>query len=422
MQHFDTSRFALPQDVLFILDTLHSAGYEAYIVGGCVRDMILCELHNTSKPPNDYDIATSALPDDVMRLFPYSIPTGAKYGTISVIMQSHSYEITTFRLDGTYSDARKPDSVRFTTSISEDIKRRDFSMNALAYAPHIGLVDEVGGVEDIINKRIVCVGEAKVRFSEDSLRILRALRFSATLGFSIESHTQEAIHMNAPLLCSVARERVRLELDKLLSGMYAESVLSAFLSIIRIVVPQPPTQCDFRVFKALRDTTQYVRWVCFLYPCKTYAREILESLKFDNKSKEHILTLLWHYDMPLCVGEVELRHIVVNLGGRERAQSILEDIARIKEAHIKVGIQKADTQNLKTFHHIVQNVLGQSIPLSLKELCINGEDLKHIGIKEGKQIGAILAYLLNQVLEDKLPHTRRDLLQAARNKLQEFKV
>ena len=106
MQHFDTSRFALPQDVLFILDTLHSAGYEAYIVGGCVRDMILCELHNTSKPPNDYDIATSALPDDVMRLFPYSIPTGAKYGTISVIMQSHSYEITTFRLDGTYSDAR----------------------------------------------------------------------------------------------------------------------------------------------------------------------------------------------------------------------------------------------------------------------------------------------------------------------------
>ncbi|WP_276891182.1 CCA tRNA nucleotidyltransferase [Helicobacter japonicus] len=420
MQDFDIT-FALPQDVLFILDTLHSAGYEAYIVGGCVRDMILCELHNTYKPPNDYDIATSALPNDVMRLFPHSIPTGVKYGTISVIIETAPYEITTFRLDGAYSNARKPDSVRFTTSISEDIKRRDFSMNALAYAPHTGLIDEVGGVEDIINKRIVCVGEAKVRFSEDSLRILRALRFSATLGFSIESHTQEAIYTNAPLLLSVARERVCIEIDKLLSGMYVECVLSAFLPIIRVVIPQLPIQCDFRVFKALRDATQYVRWACFLYPCKTYAREILESLKFDNKSKERILTLLEYYDMPLCVGEVELRHIVVNLGGRERAQSIFEDIVHIKEAHIKARIQKAEAQNLKAFHCTLQNVLGQSIPLSLKELCINGEDLKHLGIKEGKQIGATLAYLLNQVLEEKLPHTREDLLQAACDKLQEIK-
>lgn len=420
MQDFDIT-FALPQDVLFILDTLHSAGYEAYIVGGCVRDMILCELHNTYKPPNDYDIATSALPDDVMRLFPHSIPTGVKYGTISVIIETTPYEITTFRLDGAYSNARKPDNVRFTTSISEDIKRRDFSMNALAYAPHTGLIDEVGGVENIINKRIVCVGEAKVRFSEDSLRILRALRFSATLGFSIESHTQEAIYTNAPLLLSVARERVCIEIDKLLSGMYAECVLSAFLPIIRVVIPQLPIQCDFRVFKALRDATQYVRWACFLYPCKTYAREILESLKFDNKSKERILTLLEYYDMPLCVGEVELRHIVVNLGGREKAQSIFEDIVHIKEAHIKARIQKAEAQNLKVFHCTLQNVLGQSIPLSLKELCINGEDLKHLGIKEGKQIGATLAYLLNQVLEDKLPHTREDLLQAACDKLQEIK-
>ena len=432
MSHFNPSHFApkLPQDVLFILQTLYNAGYEAYIVGGCVRDMILCELYHTHKMPNDYDIATSALPKQVSALFAHSIPTGAKYGTISVIIKSHQYEITTFRIDGAYLNARSPQSVRFTPSLSEDLKRRDFTINALAYAPHTGLIDEVGGVADIVHRRIMCVGEARLRFTEDALRILRALRFSATLGFLIESTTKEAILDNAPLLLKVAKERVRVELSKLLGGEYAWRVLSDFLPLLHIIIPQLPMQCDFSFLQYMPKDKEELVWSCFLHPCAPYAKDILESLKFSNKCKERILTLLKFYDMPFTMNIVELRHIIVELGGRVNAQSVLEDVVVIKQALLqsqreresleditREGINRGQKEQVKEmarelerFNLLLHNVLCSTMPLSLGELCINGADLKGIGIKEGKRIGEILQTLLVQVLEEKIEHTPLALL------------
>ena len=208
----------IPEKVEYIINVLMKNGYEAYAVGGCVRDSIL------GRVPEDWDITTSAQPEQVKALFHRTIDTGIQHGTVTVMMDKEGFEVTTYRIDGEYEDSRHPKNIEFTSNLEEDLKRRDFTINAMAYNPKDGLVDIFGGIEDLNKKIIRCVGNANDRFSEDALRILRAVRFAGQLGFAIEEQTKEAIVALAPTLKNISAERIRVELDKLLMGKHPELI------------------------------------------------------------------------------------------------------------------------------------------------------------------------------------------------------
>lgn len=445
--HFNPKDFTpqLPESVEFILSQLQMSGYKAYIVGGCVRDMILHTLECSDNAglksdlayqnlPSDYDIATSALPSEVIRLFPRTIPTGLKHGTISVIYNNKIYEISTFRIEGTYSNKRAPDSVRFTAELELDLQRRDFTMNALAYSPQTGLIDKVNGLRDIINRKIMCVGEAYLRFDEDALRILRALRFAATLDFEIESHTDSALRECAKNLCFISKERIRDELTKLLCGRAAEKIMRKYGDVLCVAFGGMISFEGLEVRLPQNIESKAFIWALFLAQVcdggKTSKRDradkILESLKFDNKTRRYVSEILKACEIPLGIDRQEIAERIIALGGRESrgleyckqgcvnggmglsisGERILRDMIRLKMA---VVAQDSTQKRLKEFQKAMEQVLDSNLPLSLKELCINGEDLKRVGIV-GKDIGRILQILLEETASEKLEHSREALL------------
>ena len=445
--HFNPKDFTpqLPESVEFILSQLQMSGYKAYIVGGCVRDMILHTLECSDNAglksdlayqnlPSDYDIATSALPSEVIKLFPRTIPTGLKHGTISVIYKSEVYEISTFRIEGAYSNKRAPDSVRFTTELELDLQRRDFTMNALAYSPHTGLIDKVGGLRDIINRKIMCVGEAHLRFNEDALRILRALRFAATLDFEIESHTDSALRECAKNLCYISKERIRDELTKLLCGRAAEKIMRKYGDVLCVAFGGMISFEGLEVRLPQNIESKAFIWALFLAQVcdggktskKDKADKILESLKFDNKTRRYVSEILKACEIPLGIDRQEIAERIIALGGRETrgleyckqgcvnggmglsisGERILRDMIRLKMAMVA---QDSTQKRLKEFQKAMEQVLDSNLPLSLKELCINGEDLKRVGIV-GKDIGRILQILLEEIASEKLKHSREALL------------
>lgn len=453
--HFNPKDFTpqLPESVEFILSQLQMSGYKAYIVGGCVRDMILHTLECSDNAglksdlayqnlPSDYDIATSALPSEVIKLFPRTIPTGLKHGTISVIYNSEVYEISTFRIEGAYSNKRTPDSVRFTAELELDLQRRDFTMNALAYSPHTGLIDKVNGLRDIINRKIMCVGEAYLRFNEDALRILRALRFAATLDFEIESHTDSALRECAKNLCSISKERIRDELTKLLCGRAAEKIMRKYGDVLCVAFGGMISFEGLEVRLPQNIESKAFIWALFLAQVcdggKTSKRDkadkILESLKFDNKTRRYVSEILKACEIPLGIDRQEIAERIIALGGRETrefghlergcasekmsgdkelsisGERILRDMIRLKMAVVAQDSTQDSTQKrLKEFQKAMEQVLDSNLPLSLKELCINGEDLKRVGIV-GKDIGRILQILLEEIASEKLKHSREALL------------
>lgn len=451
--HFNPKDFTpqLPESVEFILSQLQMSGYKAYIVGGCVRDMILHTLECSDNAGfkgtlenliSDYDIATSALPSEVIRLFPRAIPTGLKHGTISVIYKSEVYEISTFRIEGAYSNKRAPDSVRFTTELELDLQRRDFTMNALAYSPQTGLIDKVNGLRDIINRKIMCVGEAHLRFNEDALRILRALRFAATLDFEIESHTDSALRECAKNLCSISKERIRDELTKLLCGRAAEKIMRKYGDVLCVAFGGMISFEGLEVRLPQNIESKAFIWALFLAQVcdggKTSKRDkadkILESLKFNNKTRRYIKEILKACEIPLETNRQEIAERIITLGGRETrefghlergcasekmsgdkelsisGERILRDMIRLKMAVVaQDSTQDLAQKRLKEFQKAMEQVLDSNLPLSLKELCINGEDLKRVGIV-GKDIGRILQILLEEIASEKLKHSREALL------------
>ena len=226
-------KIQIPNSVQFIIHTIEQAGFEAYAVGGCVRDSIL------GRTPDDWDITTSAKPEEIKRLFRHTVDTGIQHGTVTVLIKKECYEVTTYRIDGEYEDSRHPKNIEFTSNLEEDLKRRDFTINAMAYNPKDGLVDIFGGIEDINKKIIRCVGNANDRFSEDALRILRAVRFAGQLGFAIEEQTKAAIVALAPTLKNISAERIRVELDKLLMGKHPELIrVASETGICKVVLPE----------------------------------------------------------------------------------------------------------------------------------------------------------------------------------------
>lgn len=449
--HFNPKDFTpqLPESVEFILSQLQMSGYKAYIVGGCVRDMILHTLECSDNAglksdlayqnlPSDYDIATSALPSEVIKLFPRTIPTGLKHGTISVIYKSEVYEISTFRIEGAYSNKRAPDSVRFTTELELDLQRRDFTMNALAYSPQTGLIDKVNGLRDIINRKIMCVGEAHLRFNEDALRILRALRFAATLDFEIESHTDSALRECAKNLCSISKERIRDELTKLLCGRAAEKIMGKYGDVLCVAFGGMISFEGLEVRLPQNIESKAFIWALFLAQVcdggKTSKRDkadkILESLKFDNKTRRYVSEILKACEIPLELDKQEIAGRIIALGGRETrgleyckqgcvnggmglsisGERILRDMIRLKMAVVAQDSTQDSTQKrLKEFQKAMEQVLDSNLPLSLKELCVKGDDLKALGIV-GKDIGGILQILLEEIASEKLEHSREALL------------
>ena len=385
-------RFELPPGALEVLRRLNAAGHQAYAVGGCVRDLA------RGVPPHDYDICTSALPAQTERCFAGErvVETGIKHGTVTVLMAGEPYEITTFRTDGDYLDGRHPQSVAFTDSLTEDLRRRDFTINAMAYHPDIGLRDPFDGQADIARRMIRGVGDAGARFSEDALRILRALRFAAELGFDIAPDTARAMRELSGRLALISRERIAAELLRALNGINAVPVLQAFDTVLLAALPDYPAAALPEALHALAilprgDTV--LRLAVLLSPCGAAGGRVLASLKPSRALSSQVLALtaaagadISRAELPLWLarlGETQLRRLLT-LQGREELLACLPAL------------------------------LAQHPPLTLGELQINGRDLTAAGLPAGAELGRTLNALHRRVLLGELPNERGALLAAAK--------
>lgn len=386
--------FKLPKSVEFILDKIHAAGYEAFVVGGPVRDML------RGVTPSDYDITTSARPEETKKIFAdmKTVDTGIQHGTVTLVLDSLPYEITTYRIDGEYLDARHPEGVEFTENISLDLLRRDFTMNAIAYNPKIGIVDTTGGAEDIKAKIIRCVGEPSKRFSEDALRIMRALRFSATLGFEIERGTADAIFDLKEKLDFVSRERVYSELKRMLSGEFVGGVLDSFISVLWGTVPEWAEIKDIENMNFSRDFT--VNLIALFAKSGASAdayAERMRALRADGatiKAGYAVLSALGKYSFD----RDGLISLCLDIGAEH---------ARLA-ARVAICLGVADRAALDLLDGIIEDT-----PLTLADLKISGKDLISLGFA-GEEIGKTLSALLNATAHGTVKNEKDALIAVAK--------
>ena len=422
-------RIELPEKVEYIIETLQSAGYEAYAVGGCVRD---CMLH---REPKDWDVTTSADPYEVKALFRRTVDTGIKHGTVTVMFGENGYEVTTYRLDGEYEDARHPKEVTFTKSLREDLKRRDFTINAMAYNHKDGLVDLFGGEKDLERRIIRCVGIPGERFDEDALRILRALRFSAQLGFVIEEETETAIKARSTHLNKISAERIRDELNKLLLSVSPERLIAVNdCGIADVVLPETVAflrlgQPAFVVLQGLRDyagqgydthTELILCWATLLNAALLQTgvkdakkrgfvvKRILQRLKFDNDTISKAASLTEYStqvpEADLCVIRKQMHRM-----GEEVFDLWLMFASGIRFPDMRQGF--ADTT--EQIRQMVKEMRSAPYCVSLKQLAVSGSDLIAAGRKPGVALGETLEFLLEQVLEHPEWNNREKLLAIA---------
>lgn len=432
----------MPENANRIIHTLQDAGYEAYIVGGCVRDAML------GREPDDWDITTSATPEEVKALFCRTIDTGIAHGTVTVMFGKEGYEVTTYRVDGKYEDHRRPASVTFTASLIEDMKRRDFTINAMAYNEEEGLVDHFDGIGDLKKQIIRCVGNPKERFDEDALRILRAVRFAAQLDFQIDENTRKAIRNQSVFLRDISAERIHVELTKLLVSKHPERLRAAYeLGVTAVVLPELDRMMEtsqnnkHHIYSVGEHTlnvvkevppTETLRWAALLHDVakpvtKTtdekgdhfyghnevgakMARKILLRLKFDNATIAKVERLvLWHdYGMGEKPTLRSFRKSLSKMGA-----DMFEDYVYIKRADIlaqSAYMQEQKLANLEQLKIYYRQILEQQQCLSLKDLEVTGKDLIEQGMKPGKEIGDMLHYLLECVLENPEQNQRDTLL------------
>lgn len=436
----------IPKDVEKIIEHLNSAGYEAYVVGGCVRDSIM------EKTPHDWDICTSATPEVVKSLFSHTAYYGMKHGTITVFADKEGYEITTFRAETDYSDHRHPDTVEFVTDLNSDLSRRDFTINALAYNNESQLIDVFNGLDDIRNQIIRCVGNADERFKEDALRILRALRFAATLGFDIEDKTSEAIHYNVHLLKYIAEERKRDELMKLLGGNYTTKILLEYSDVIAEVIPEIQLCVGFNqnnryhcydvyehmVHAVENGITPIEKFALLIHDigkphCYTedkkgghfyghpaiseeIAKDVVNHLKFDNDSKKTILELVKYHDIEIPITKKSVLKLLNRLG-EERALQLMDVKLADILAHAP-GTQDALIEKWKIFNRLLGEVLVEEDCFSRKNLAVNGNDIKALGVAEGPEIGQIIQTLMDEITSEQIANEKEVLLNRA-NELKE---
>ena len=439
-------KIALPEKLSFIINTLMRAGYEAYAVGGCVRDVML------NRTPMDWDITTSAKPHEVKQLFGHTIDTGILHGTVTVMLEQEGFEVTTYRIDGEYEDARHPKEVSFTSDLLEDLKRRDFTINAMAYNDTQGLVDAFDGVGDLKRGIIRCVGRATERFSEDALRMLRAVRFSAQLGFVLEEETRAAIVELAPNIAKVSAERIQMELVKLLTSNHPEEIRTAYeTGLTAVFLPEfdrmmetaqnNPHHCytvGEHTLMALQgvEADKVLRFTMLLHDvakpvCRTtdengtdhfyghpqkgseMARMILRRLKFDNDTTDRVSALVrWHDDNP----ELSPRSVrrAISRIGLERYPALFA----VKRADTLAQSMYRREEKLKYLHDyemLYQEVMEKQQCLTIKQLAVTGSDLIEAGMQPGKEIGSVLKKLLELVLEDPELNTKEKLLKQVHN-------
>lgn len=431
----------LPEKVNRIIHTLQSHGYEAYAVGGCVRDSIL------NRVPDDWDITTSATPLETKALFPKTFDTGIEHGTITVLIDKDAFEVTTYRVDGKYEDSRHPSEVTFTRSLKEDLLRRDFTMNAMAYNEEEGLVDIFGGMQDLENKRIRCVGNASARFGEDALRILRAVRFAAQLGFDIDKETQVAIQELSPTLANISAERIQVELIKMLTSSNPGMLKKAYeLGITKVILPefdammqteqenphhqysvgehtlksmeaiQPDkvlrmTMLFHDIAKPLMKTMDQNGVAHFkMHDTKgsEMAKQILKRLKFDNDTINKVVKLVLYHDYRMPAEEKNVRK-AMNKIGEELFPHYLE-VRKADTLAQSAYMQEEKLQNIEDVKRCYEEILKRGECVSLKTLAITGSDLIANGMQPGKEIGNVLDKLLELVIEHPEYNTKETLL------------
>ncbi len=379
---------SVPRSIRAALEILASQGFDAYLVGGCVRDWLM------GNEPHDFDITTSATPDEMKRVFADHrvIETGIKHGTLTVIIEGEPIEITTYRVDGRYVDNRRPESVSFTPDLHEDLKRRDFTMNAIAYGLD-GICDLFDGRRHIEERRIVCVGEADMRFNEDALRIMRAMRFSATLGFEIAPATKRSIHKNAALLENISAERKLAELTKLICGKNAGAVLSEFSDVLRVILPILDRLENLDAFCSQAPNRE-LRFAALLEPLGAQtAVQALTALRADNRLIHTVSRLISNAHTKVTAYPDALR--LIHALGWETAELL------------------ADYQHDRRFAEFINRAKAEHACVSEKDLAINGNDLIDLGIPTGAQLGDTLSALLNLVIDGEVANERTTLLSAA---------
>lgn len=428
-------RINIPNGAREIIEVLTCTGYEAFVVGGCVRDSLL------NLNPHDWDICTNAKPDQVEACFPNNriIETGMKHGTVTIVMDDESYEVTTYRIDGDYSDGRHPDHVEFTDDLIADLSRRDFTINAMAYSPTKGLIDPFDGQKDLETKRIKTVGNPEDRFSEDALRILRALRFSSVYGFHIEYLTSNAIINMQNSLEKISAERIQSELVKLLMGQDSFKILMLYSDVICTIIPEFGPCVGFEqnnryhkydVYEHIMQATQYykgkdvtVKLALFLHdiakpqcytedaeghghfyghptPSSEIANTILSRLKFDNKTREDVVQLIFYHDTKITPTTRSVRRML-NKIGEEQYRRLLNIQAADISAHAHI-IGDDRFIRLGQVESIIDELIAQQQCFSLKDLAVKGRDIIEIGIPEGPKVGECLKYALNKVLDEEL--------------------
>ncbi|MGE4284223.1 MAG: CCA tRNA nucleotidyltransferase [Clostridia bacterium] len=438
----------IPNGVVCILDQLNKNGFEAYIVGGCIRDSI------RNKEPKDWDITTSALPEQVKEIFTHTYDTGIKHGTVTIILNNQAYEITTFRIEGIYRDHRKPSSVSFTYSLLEDLKRRDFTMNAIAFHPEKGFIDPFDGKGDILKRVIRCVGNPSERFNEDSLRMLRAIRFACQLDFKIDQCSLDAIYQHRELILNISMERIREELNKMLMSEYPLNLLLMKEGRLMEYILPELDRCflasqnhpyhvytvGMHILKAVENIEKNIilKWTMLLHDigkpvCKTtddkgidhfyghgeesvrIGYDILKRLKFDKKSADMIIQLVRWHDRPIEPTDRAVRKAVRIMG-----KEIFLNFLKVKEADIKSQNSSCLSQRLKqleTVKEIYAGVIFAGQCLSLDDLAVNGNDLVEIGVPKGKGIGVMLNELLEMVISEPQKNEKETLLNIAKHSI-----
>lgn len=436
----------IPADANELIHTLQNNGYSAYVVGGCVRDSIL------SRTPHDWDICTSATPDEILETFNDRkiIETGLQHGTVTIVINGEPYEITTYRIDGIYSDNRRPDTVTFTNKLVEDLRRRDFTINAMAYNDEEGLIDPFNGLSDIKEERIQCVGSAKERFGEDALRILRAIRFASQLDFVIEPGTNWEIHQQYKSLKNISVERINSEFCKIaISDSFCIQLL-LYKDVFSLFIPELKDMFDFsqnnpyhaydvfehtiHALEKCNSDDLVVRLAVFFHDFgKPYSFQdgedgyrhfkghgrmsaditdsIMKRLRFDNETRSNVVELVYYHDATFEVGNKYVKRWL-NKIGENQFRRLLEvrkaDIKGQKPNYEKERIEKVDNME-----RLLEEVLQEKECFSLKDLAVNGKDLISIGYKASKELGNTLNTLLQMVIDGDCPNEKEKLLQEA---------
>lgn len=393
-------KIQMPEPVRIIIEQLNSHGFEAFAVGGCVRDSFLGRL------PKDWDITTSAKPEQIKDIFQKTVDTGILHGTVTVLMGHEGYEVTTYRIDGEYEDGRHPKTVEYTASLLEDLKRRDFTINAMAYSGSEGLVDEFGGTRDLESGIIRCVGDPMDRFREDALRILRAIRFSAQLGFQIEEETENAIAAIAKNLKNVSKERIQVELTKLLLSEHPDRMRLVFDNGIAFYITKHFFHTETGLLKIeklnMLPDKKHMRWCGFMrFLSEREAVTILRELRLDNDTIDQAGTLarLWKKEIP--ADKPAIRKLMSGL-----PLTLFKDLLCFQKLYLEEAYQK----QLKQVERYAEEIISSGDCIRLKDMAVSGRDLIAAGIKPGPRMGEVLQVLFDEVLKNPVSNDREILL------------